>query len=265
MTLPRESLYKYNKGLYRYGINPTVVTGNFTVGAAATFYETQIGQGSIVARHAGPPIGYTITLDDLDVTQIYSATAYVEDRAGAHTDVVARVEDVAVAAGVGTVDIECWTSAPAAVDVLTTGNLYCHYQIIYSRSWQGQPSTRPVGYYHHGSTPTLVCGRIAIGAAGAPTITAAPGVTTFAGGGGTGTYLITFTDAFNQFLSGQVNAGNASAAGGDLTCQFGAFTAGAAGAATLEIYTQAAAVATDPANGGSINFAVLLAGEESGA
>jgi hypothetical protein len=262
MTHPRESLYKYNRGLYRYNINPTVVTGNFTIGAAATFYETQIGQGSIVAR-TGAGL-YTITLDDLDVVEVLSATAYVEDRAGAHTDLIARVEDVAVAAGVATIDIECYDAVPAAVDVLTANNLYCHYQIIYSRAWQGQPSTRPVGYYHHASTPTLVVGRIDVAAAGAPTLANGAGFAV-AGGGGTGIYTLTFTEAFNQFLSGQVNAGNASAAGGDLSATFGAFTAGAAGAATLEIYTQAAAVATDPANGGSINFAVLLAGEESGA
>lgn len=261
MTYPRDSLVKMNRGIYRYNINPTVVTGTFTIGAAATFYETQVGQGSIVARTG---VGtYTITLDDLDVVEILSATCCIEDRAGAHTDIIARVEDCAVAAGVGTVDIESYATA-VATDILTANNLYCHYQIIYSRAWQGQPSTRPYGYYHHGSTPTLVCGQIDIAAAGAPTVAHGAGFAV-AGGAGTGTYTLTFTEAFNQFISGQVNAGNASAAGGDLSSCFGAFTAGAAGAATLEIYTQAAAVATDPANGGSINFAVYLTGEESGA
>jgi hypothetical protein len=261
MTTPRDGLYKYNRGLYRYNTNPTVVTGTFTIGAAATFYETQTGQGSIVARSG---VGtYTITLDDLDVVEILSATCYIEDRAGAHTDLISRVEDCAVAAGVGTVDIEAYAAA-VATDVLTANNLYCHYQIIYSRSWQGQPSQRPSGYYHHASTPTMVVGQIDIAAAGAPTVGHGAGYT-IAGGAGTGTYTITFTEAFNQFLSGQVNAGNASAAGGDLSATFGAFTAGAAGAATLQVFTQAAAVATDPANGGSINFSVLLAGEETGA
>lgn len=263
MTQPRENLVKMNRGLYRPSdINPNIVTGTFTIGAAATFYETQTGQGAIVARTGAGT--YTLTLADTDVVDVISATFCIEDRAGAHTDLIARAEDIAVAAGVATIDCEAYAAA-VATDVLTANNLYCHYQIVYTRAWQGQPDTRSVDYYHHGSTPTLVCGRVEIGAAGAVGTIHGAGIAGIVGGAGTGTYTVTFVDAFNQFISGQVNAGNASAAGGDLSSNFGAFTAGAAGAATLEIFTQAAAVATDPANGGCINFAVYLTGEESGA
>ena len=67
-------------------------------------------------------------------------------------------------------------------------------------------------------------------------------------------------------IGAQVSAGNVSVtAAADLSCNLGAFTAGAEGAATLLVYTQAAAVATDPNNGGSINWAITLAGESSGA
>jgi hypothetical protein len=264
MTYPRESLVKLNRGLFRYGTSvPTVITGRFTIGAAATFYETQQGgQGCIVARTGAG--AYTITLDDLDVGQILSATCCVQDTAGAHTDIYARAEDIAVAAGVGTVDIECYTGA-VATDVLTANNLWCHFQIVYTRTGDAEPDDSPIGYYHHSSDPVLIAGRVAIGAAGAPGVITGGGVATVAGGAGTGVYTLTFTDAFNQFLGGTVNAGNATGVGGDLTSNFGAFTAGGAGAATLLIYTTVAAVATDPANGGNINYSLYLGSESSGA
>jgi hypothetical protein len=261
MTLPRDSLSKMKKGFYRYGIEPTIVEGNFTIGAAATFYETQQGgQGCIVARTGAGT--YTITLDDTDVVEVYSAVATIQDDTGAHTDLIARAEDITITAGVATIDIEAYAAA-VATDVLTANHLFCHFTIVYSRAWAGQPDTNPVGYYHHVTDAVMVCGGVDIGAVGA--------VGAHHGDGfaltrtGAGDYLLTFTDAFNSFWSGVVNAGNASGVGGDLSANFGAFTPGAAGAATLTIGTQVAAVATDPANGGRINFVVYLNGEASGA
>jgi len=265
MTIPRDGLVKMNRGLYRYNINPTIVTGRFTIGAAATFFETQQGgQGSIVARTGAG--AYTVTLDDADVVQVLSATACVQDTAGAHTDIIARCEDIAVAAGVATVDIETWAVA-VATDVLTANNLWCHYQIVYSRGWDVEPDTHPQGYYHHSSDPVMVVGRLPIVAAGAFTAGTEIGdgfVATKVGVAGTGTYRLTFTEAFNQFLGGQLNAGHATGVGADLSCNFGPFTAGAAGAATLDMYTNIGAAAVDPANGGSINFSVMLGSESSG-
>jgi len=262
MTLPRDSLSKTLKGFYRYGINPTVVTGSFEIGAAATFYETQHGgQGSIIARTGAGT--YTLTLADNDVVDVYSAIFTIQDTAGAHTDLIARAEDITIAAGVCTIDCEAYATA-AATDVLTANNLLCHYEIVYTRGWQGQPDTRASGYYHHVTDAVKICGGVDIGAAGA--------VGAHHGDGfaltlvGAGSYLLTFTDAFNTFLGGTLNAGNASAAGGDLGCNFGAFTAGAAGAATLEIFTfTSVPAATSPANGGRINFTLLLGGEATGA
>jgi len=249
------------KGLYRYGNEPTVVSGTFTIGAAATFYETQQGgQGSIVARTGAG--AYTITLADTDVVDVYSAIFTVQDTAGAHTDLIARAEDIAVAAGVATIDCEVYAVA-VATDVLTANNLICHYEIIYTRGWAGQPDTRPVGYYHHVTDAVMVCGRVAIGAVGAVGLHHGEGFVVTRTGAGI--FLVTFTDAFNGFLGGKVNAGNASAAGGDLSCNFGPFTAGAAGAATVNIFTNVTAVATDPVALGSINFTCMLNSEASGA
>ena len=266
MTIPRDGLVKMNRGLYRYNINPTIVTGRFTIGAGAGFLETQQGgQGSIVARTGAG--AYTLTLDDADVIQILSVTTCVQDTAGAFTDIYSRAEDIAVAAGVGTVDIECYTGA-VATDVLTANNLWCHYQIVYTRGWNAEPDTHPVGYYHHSSDPVMIVGRMPIVAAGAFTAGTEVGegfVGSKVGAGGTGTYRLTFTEAFNQFLGGNVDAGNATAAGGDLTCNFGPFVAGGAAAATLDIYTNTGAGAADPANLGAINFSVLLGSESSGA
>lgn len=263
MTLPRESLVKMNRGLYRYNVNPTIVTGTFTILPAGTFYLQETGQGATTTRNAAGD--YTITIDDTDVTEIFCATACLQTAGAAHTDQYVRVEDIAVAAGVGTVDLKSLVGA-VETDVLEAGDLFCHYQIIYGQGWNTQPDTNPLGFYHHESDPTLVCGRVAIGAAGAPGAITGAGVDSVVGGGGTGIYTITFTEAFNQMIGAQVSCGNLSAtAAADLSCNLGAFTAGGAGAATLLVYTQAAAVATDPNNGGSINWAVTLAGESAGA
>lgn len=261
MTLPRNSLSKMIKGLYRYGIEPTVICGTFTIGAGATFYETQQGgQGAVIARTGAG--AYTLTLDDADVVDVYSAIFTIQDIAGAHTDLVARAEDITITAGVATIDCETFVAA-GATDVLTAGGLVCHFEIIFTRGWRGQPDLNPCGYYHHVTDAVKVAGGVDIGAVGAVGVHHGAGFTLTRTGAGV--YLLTFADAFNGFLSGSLNAGNASAAGGDLTCNFGAFTPGAAGAATLEVFTNTAAVATDPANGGRINFTAMMNSEASGA
>ena len=262
MTLPRESLYKYNRGLYRYDINPTIVTGNFTIGAGANFFETQIGQGAIIER-TGAGL-YQLTMDDTDITDVLCATCCIEDRAGAHTDLIARCEDITIGPPT-TIDIEAYTSVPGAADVLTANDLYCHYQIIYTRSWQGQPDTRPRGYYHHGSTPTLVTGLVEIGAVGAVGTIHGEGIAGVVRNGA-GDYTVTFTDAFTSFYSGGASSGETSGTGTtQQVCAFGPFTAGAAGAATLQIFTNDGAGAADPANGSYLSFYAILYGEESGA
>jgi len=261
MTLPRESLSKIHQGLYHYNNEPTVITGRFTIGARPNFYETQQGgQGARILRNG---VGdYQLTLTDTDVVDVYSATFTIQDDTGAHTDLTARAEDVTITAGVCVV--ECDVLAVAApTDVLTANNLYCYYQIVYARGGTGQPDFREIGYYHYVTDAVMVCGGVDIGAVGAVGVHHGEGFTMTRAGAGD--YLITFTEAFNGFGSGVVNAGNATGVGGDLTANFGAFTPGAAGACTLTLGTQAAAVATDPAAGGRINFCVYLDGEATGA
>ncbi len=260
MTLPRDSLVKTIKGLYRYGNEPTVVTGRFTIAPTATFFETQAGgQGGIIARTG---VGtYTITLGDTDVVDVYSAIFTIQDDTGAYTDVIARAEDITITAGVATIDCEVYATA-AATDVLTANNLYCYYEIIYSRGWAASPDYRNEGYYHHVTSAVMIAGGVDIGAVGAVGLHHGEGFALTRTGAGV--FLLTFTDAFNNFLSGKLNVGNGSAAGADIAGNFGPFTAGVAGAATVNIFTNAVAVATDPTDGGRINFTCLLGGEATG-
>lgn len=263
MTLPRESLVHMNRGFYRYNIEPVVINGYFTCGAGATFYVTQIGgQGCEVTRTG---VGdYLITLDDTDIVDVISATAWTQCEAAAATDLIARCESV-TAGPPTTIVVESYAAA-VATDVLDGADEKCHFQIVYTRSWRGQPLTKPLGYYHHDSDPVIVCGRVEIDAAGAVGAHHGAGYTmTKVGGAGTGTYLLTFDDAFNAWHGGIVNAGNGSGIGGDISANFGAFAAGGAGAATLTIYTNTGAGAADPAATGQIDFFVYLHSEGTGA
>ena len=79
---------------------------------------------------------------------------------------------------------------------------------------------------------------------------------------GVGDYLLTFTDAASLMVSGkavcQINANNV-----DMEPQFGAFTAGGAGAATLQILTKTAGADTELPVGANdwVHFEVTLYGE----
>lgn len=259
MTLPRESLSHMVRGLY-HNERPevTTISGSFTIGVGGGVAVTQTaGQGSAVTRTGAGD--YLVTLTDTDIEDVISATACVQDTAGAHTDLIARAEDVTLGPPT-TVVIESYAAA-VATDALAANDLAIHYEITYQRAQQ--VNTDPREFYHHVTDAVMLCGGVDIGAGGAVDAHHGHGFTMTRTGAGD--FLLTFDDAFNGFLGGHVNAGNAAGAGGDLAANFGAFTAGAAGAATLQVCTQVAAVSTDPANGGRINFRVYLYSEASGA
>jgi hypothetical protein len=71
-----------------------------------------------------------------------------------------------------------------------------------------------------------------------------------------GIYTLTFQDGFAGIVSGTCNCGGAGAV--DIIAQFGAFTAGAAGATTLVIRTKTAGAQADPPTGSIITFDLNL-------
>lgn len=259
MTIPRDGLVKTNKGLYHNEtLPPTTVSGSFTIGAAATFYPTQTGgQGCTITR-TGAGL-YLATMADTDIVSVLSAVACIQDTAGAHTDLIARFEEPTVGAAT-TIPLETYAAA-VATDVLTANNLACHFEITYRRVQQAD--TDELGYWHHVTDAVKLVGSVDIGAVGAVGVHHGAGFTMTRTGAGD--FLLTFADAFNGFLGGHVNAGHGAGVGGDLSANFGTFTAGAAGAATLEVGTQVAAVATDPTAGARIYFVCYLNSEATGA
>jgi len=78
---------------------------------------------------------------------------------------------------------------------------------------------------------------------------------------GAGDYLITFTDAFSELLVAQAHFAAISGAAVDMYAQIGAFTPGAAGAATLQIRTETGAADTNPAATDSVIFQATMYGE----
>lgn len=122
------------------------------------------------------------------------------------------------------------------------------------------PRYNPQGFYHKERNLTHVVGRWSVtGGAGAVDVVTGHGfgVTRT----GAGDYLVTFTDAFSELLCGQAAVAAISGAAVDMYGQLGAFTPGAAGAATLQIRTETGAADTDPAATDSVHFSVTLYGE----
>ena len=121
------------------------------------------------------------------------------------------------------------------------------------------PRYNPQSFWHKERNLTKVMGRWVVGAAGAV------GAITGHGFGvtltGAGDYLITFTDAFTELHSCQCNIMAISGAAVDMYAQIGAFTPGAAGAATLQIRCKTGAVDTNPAATDSVTFEATLYGE----
>ena len=121
---------------------------------------------------------------------------------------------------------------------------------------------KDIGFWHSNAGDELkICGRFRLAAG--------PVMGEFVGQGftptrtGVGNYLLTFTGAASKLVSAKaccwVNANNV-----DLYPQFGAFTAGGAGAATLELNcTAAGGAATELPVGATdwVNFEITLYGE----
>jgi hypothetical protein len=122
------------------------------------------------------------------------------------------------------------------------------------------PRTNPHTFWHKERNITKVSGRWSIvGGVGAVNVVTGHGFGVARTGAGD--YLITFTDAFSEFLCGNVHVAAISGAAVDMYGQLGAFTPGAAGAATLQVRTETGAADTDPAATDSVIFEATLYGE----
>lgn len=117
---------------------------------------------------------------------------------------------------------------------------------------------KEIGFWHYNQGEEMkVCGRFQI--------TAVPAMGPFVGQGftptraGVGDYLLTFTGAAARMTSAKATCQCAAAT--DLDAQIGAFTAGAAGAATLQIRTKAAGANTEVTALDWVHFEVTLYGE----
>jgi hypothetical protein len=121
----------------------------------------------------------------------------------------------------------------------------------------------PVGFWHRETGDEIkICGSIVqTGVVGvSPAIAVNTGTGFTVGLTGVGDYLLTFTGAASQMISGkaicQITANTV-----DMEPQFGAFTAGGAGAATLQILAKTAGADTEVPQNDIIHFEVTLYGE----
>ena len=121
------------------------------------------------------------------------------------------------------------------------------------------PRTNPQGFWHNERNLTRLMGNWVVGAVGAVGVVTGNGFAVTRTGAGD--YLLTFTDAFAYFLCGTVNVSCISGAAVDIYGQFGAFTPGGTGAATLQIRTETGAADTDPTATDSVVFECVLYGE----
>ncbi|MHA2064276.1 MAG: hypothetical protein ACXABY_07845 [Candidatus Thorarchaeota archaeon] len=122
------------------------------------------------------------------------------------------------------------------------------------------PRNNPFKFWHLERNLTKVSGRWSIvGGVGAVNVVTGNGFTVARTGAGD--YLITFTDAFSELLVAQAHVAAISGAAVDMYGQIGAFTPGAAGAATLQVRTETGAADTDPAATDSVIFEATLYGE----
>jgi hypothetical protein len=120
------------------------------------------------------------------------------------------------------------------------------------------PTNKPVGFFHRERGDLIkICGRFEVTS---PNISAQVGQGFVASHTGAGDYLLTFTGAASAFISGTVTLEKAVPAA-DLYGQIGAFTAGGAAAATLQIRTKVAGANTTVAAGDWVHFEVTLYGE----
>ena len=122
------------------------------------------------------------------------------------------------------------------------------------------PRLNPQGFWHPNRNLTYVSGNwTVVGGVGAVNVVTGNGFT--AARTALGVYTITFTDAFSDFISGHANVACITAANLYLVAQFGAFTPGGAGAATLVIRCKAAGAQAEVAATDSVHFEALLYGE----
>ncbi len=121
------------------------------------------------------------------------------------------------------------------------------------------PTNKPVGFFHRERGDLIkICGRFQI--------VTGPVMGPYIGQGfvptqtGAGDYLLTFTGAASALISGVTTIQKATPAA-DLYSQIGAFTAGGAAAATLQIRTKAAGANTTLQDDDWVHFEVTLYGE----
>lgn len=121
------------------------------------------------------------------------------------------------------------------------------------------PKYNNFGVYHYEHGPVVVCGRFTCAGAAMGAYFGHGFVPTRTG---VGDYLLTFTDGFSHFLGGAISANDSAITG--VQAKFGTFTAGVAGACTLQILTSedtaAATVwqAVEVVAGEYVSFVVFL-------
>lgn len=111
-------------------------------------------------------------------------------------------------------------------------------------------------YQHHGHLEPAVLelfAEVAIGAAGAPTLTRGRGIASIARSGA-GDYLVTLEDKWERLLDFKAVELNSSAQ--DLNFQLKAQAVKASG--TLSFFSNTAGAATDPANGSVLYLSIKL-------
>lgn len=119
----------------------------------------------------------------------------------------------------------------------------------------------PVGFWHRERNLVKICGRFQVDAT--PDISAWVGEGFEVSRTGVGDYLVEFTDAFSDLITVKANCQCAIAAT-DLYAQPAVFTAGGAGAASLQILTHAAGANTEVTADDWVHFEATLYSEGLG-
>ena len=124
------------------------------------------------------------------------------------------------------------------------------------------PKYNNFGIYHYEHGPVMICGRFTCAGAAMGAFFGHGFVPTRVG---VGDYLLTFTDGFDHFIGGACSGNSSDITG--VMAKFATFTAGVAGACTLQILTsENSAVATvwapvEVVAGEYVSFVVILQSE----
>jgi hypothetical protein len=248
MTIPRHD----PRGDYTYENGPAVISGSFQI-VAGPVMGVNVGDGFVATRVG---VGdYLVTLNDSFFGPIF-VTATVRNAAN-NVDMYAQIGTITPGAA-PTIQIRTKT---AGANTEVPNDDWVHFEVVALSEWldAATPRHNPIGMWMYERGMATLVGRF--------TVDAVPDIDVVQGQGfavtrtGAGDYLITFTDGFVRLLGAQVSTEVTSGAAVDLSPQVGAFTAGAAGACTLQVLTKAAAVNTEIPADDAFHFMVTLYGE----